>query len=127
MAKLLIIEDDPFMRSLYDNTFSLAGFEVVLGNDGKSGLNLAKVSQPALILLDIMMPEMSGLEVLEQLKADDTTKNIPVAMLSNLGEDENKKQAFEKGAIAYIVKSEHEPAAIVTLVNQLLEKYHTAS
>lgn len=123
MAKLLIIEDDPFMRSLYDNTFSLAGFEIVMANDGKSGLNKAKIARPALILLDIMMPEMSGIEVLSKLKANSETKNIPVAVLSNLAEEDNKKQAFEHGAISYIVKSEHDPASIVSLVKQLLEKY----
>lgn len=125
MAKLLIIEDDPFMRSLYDNTFSLAGFEVVLANDGEQGVNMAKIALPNLILLDMMMPKMSGLDVLIHIKKEETTKHIPIAILSNLAEEEDKKRAFEKGAIAYIVKSEHEPADIVALVQQLLEKYPT--
>ncbi|CAN5126888.1 N/A [soil metagenome] len=125
MVKLLIIEDDPFMRSLYDNMFSLAGFEVVLANDGEQGVNMAKIALPKLILLDMMMPKMSGLEVLDHIKNEETTKHIPIAILSNLAEEEDKKRAFEKGAIAYIVKSEHEPADVVALIQQLLEKYPT--
>ncbi len=126
MAKVLIIEDDPFMRSLYKNTFELEGFQVELANDGEKGLNAAKANVPDIILLDIMMPQMNGLQALEQLKLDPDLQKIPVAMLSNLTEEQDAQKALSKGALKYIIKSEYEPQEIVSMVREILRGNHNS-
>ncbi len=84
MAKILIIEDDSMMSRMYQNSFSIEGFVTEIAKDGEEGIVKAKDIKPSLILLDVMMPKMNGLEALDLLKADSSTKDIPVVMLTNL-------------------------------------------
>jgi two-component system, OmpR family, response regulator CpxR len=120
MAKILIIEDDPLMSRLYHQAFTLEGFEVELAHDGQEGLDKAKTTSPGFILLDVMMPKLNGMQVLEGLKADPTTKMIPVVMLTNLGGQQDAEQAIAKGALRYLGKSDNEPKQVVMLVKELL-------
>ena len=120
---LLIVEDDPLMSRLYQKPFSFEGYQVDTAFAGEEGLKKAKDSKPTLILLDIMMPKMNGLEMLETLKVNPSTKTIPVVVLTNLAGQGDAETALEKGAVKYIVKSEHDPKEGVDLIKRILAGY----
>lgn len=123
MTKLLIIEDDALMSRMYQRIFQFEQFDVVMAGDGLEGLEKARLENPTLILLDMMMPKMNGIEVLEKLKADPDLKKIPVIVLTNLAGQQDAEAALLKGAIKYIIKSEHEPAEVVKMVKEVLAGY----
>lgn len=118
--KILLIEDDPAVGRMYRRLFKFNGYEAVWVWNGPDGLEAAKKDNPDLILLDIMMPVMNGLEVLDKLKELKLTKEIPVIVLSNLAVPEEIEKALEKGAQQYLVKSDYEPAQVVALVDEVL-------
>lgn len=101
---VLVIDDDEIVRKALKRSLKLYGFEVYPAEDGLTGLNLAREKRPAFILLDWMMPEMDGLEVLSELKHDKRTEDIPVFMLTDKGMIGDVDQAFEIGADDYITK-----------------------
>ena len=105
MNRLLIIEDEAVVARMYEKIFNYAGFTVEIAGDGEDGLAKVKTTNPDLILLDIMMPKMDGLKVLDLLKKDEFTKNVPVVILTNLGNDAVVTEAFRLGATGYIFKS----------------------
>src|SRR5476651_1669604 len=123
MAKVLIIEDDPLMSRMYQKIFTFEKYEVEVAGDGEEGLAKVLSTNPTIILLDVMMPKMNGLQVLEKLKADPATKAIPVVMLTNLAGQQDAETALSKGAVKYIVKSEHEPKEISDMVNEIIAGY----
>ena len=120
MASLLIIEDDKFVRDLYQHEFEKNGYDVVVAEDGELALTAVKEAKFDGILLDIMIPKIDGLEVLKKIKADSNTKNIPVVILSNLGQDEIIRQSLQLGAKAYIVKSLYTPDQVVKEIRSLI-------
>ena len=101
---VLVIEDDELVREALRRWLKLYGFRVHLAKDGSEGLRLARETSPAFILLDWMMPEMDGLEVLSELKHSKKTQGIPVFMLTDRGKIGDLDQAFELGADDYITK-----------------------
>lgn len=117
---LLIVEDDPLMSRLYQKIFKFEGYAVETAGDGQEGLDKARSAKPTIILLDIMMPKMNGLEVLDKLKADPETKSIPVVCLTNLAGEKDAETALSKGAIKYIIKSEYEPKQVTAMVKEIL-------
>lgn len=123
MAKILIIEDDPLMARLYEKVFKFEGHEVDVALDGRAGLEKVMSGKPTLIVLDIMMPEMNGLEVLDKLKLDPEAKKIPVVVLTNLAGGQDAEIALSKGAVKYIVKSEYEPKQIANMIKEVLAGY----
>lgn len=123
MAKILIVEDDPLMSRMYQKIFTFEGYEVMMAGDGQEGLEKARSGKPTMILLDVMMPKMNGLQVLEKLKADPETKGIPVVMLTNLAGQQDAETALTKGAVKYIVKSEYEPKQVANMVKEILAGY----
>jgi CheY-like chemotaxis protein len=122
MAKILLIEDDPLIHRLYQKAFSLEGFGVEIAEDGNTGLEKVQGYKPDIILLDMMMPNMNGLEVLSKLKADAATSSIPVIVLTNIADMNVDNLATSKGAVQYIIKSQTEPAEIITLIKGVLAK-----
>ncbi len=120
--KILLIEDDPFLSEIYVIKFKEAGFEISLAQDGSLGLQRIKDEIPDLVLLDIVMPNVDGLEVLRTMKNDASIRNIPVVILSNLGEQEDIKRGLELGAEFYIVKAHYTPTEVVARVRAVLEK-----
>src|SRR5471030_1188035 len=98
MAKILIIEDDPLMCRMYQKIFAFENYEVETAADGEEGLEKIRTAKPTVVLLDIMMPKMNGMQVLEKLKADITTTKIPVVMLTNLAGTQDAEAALAKGA-----------------------------
>lgn len=104
-VRLLLVEDDKFLRKAAEVMLRRHGFEVIAAPDGEAGLVLAREQQPALILLDLIMPKMQGFQVIEHLKADPATAAIPVVVMSNLGQETDVQRAMDAGAVAYVVKS----------------------
>ncbi len=123
MAKILIVEDDPSLPRLSQKIFTFAGYAIELASDGEAGLEKARTGKPTLILLDIMMPKMNGLQVLEKLKLDPDLKAIPVVMLTNLAGQQDAETALQKGAVKYIIKSEYEPKQVANMVKEILAGY----
>jgi len=123
MTKILIVEDDPLISRMYQKIFTFENYEVVMASDGEEGLTKARAEKPTLILLDIMMPKLNGLEVLEKLKAETELKNIPVVMLTNLSGQNDAETALSKGAVKYIIKSEHNPKQISDMVKEIIAGY----
>ena len=122
MKKILIIEDDPFLSLIYTTKFEEAGFEVSLAKDGSLGLQKVKEDRPSLLLLDIVMPNIDGFEFLRILKSERDTKDIPVVILSNLGEQEDVEKGRALGAEAYIIKAHYTPTEVVAKVKEILSK-----
>lgn len=123
MAKILIIEDDALMSRMYQKIFTFENYEVAMAQDGEEGITKAQIFQPTVILLDVMMPKMNGLQVLERLKSDPQTKSIPVVILTNLAGQQDAETAMAKGAVKYIIKSEHDPNEIADMVKQIIQGY----
>lgn len=118
--KILIIEDDDLIRQLYADQLNMAGFQVAGYATGKTGLEALKQQKYDLVLLDIMLPDTNGLEILRQIKQDDELKSIPVVLLTNLGQDTIIKEGFKLGADAYLVKIAYNPDQIVQEVKSVL-------
>lgn len=118
--KILLIEDDPDQLLMYRVQFESAGYTFTTANDGPQGLALAKIERPDLILLDIVMDEMDGLEVLKRLKSDPETKEVKVLLLTNLVVEEKINEGKRLGALDYIIKSQVLPADLVKRVKGYL-------
>lgn len=119
-VKILIIEDDLFIRELYERQLSMEGFEVRTAEDGEVGLNSLSEGAPDLLLLDIMLPKVSGLDVLRTMKGQDQLKDVPVILLTNLGQDSVIKEGFNLGADGYLIKSAYTPDQIIEEVKKFL-------
>jgi len=121
--KVLVVEDDFFIRELYQRALTLHGMEVVTASDGMEAIVKFDQELPDLVLLDVMLPEVSGMEVLKYIKTRiDVSKNIPVVMVSNLDTSDSIEQAMSLGAYGYRVKSEHTPVHIAQEVQGILDK-----
>lgn len=118
MSKILIIDDEESILKMYSE--ALNKHEVLTAKDGKSGLEIAQKESPDLILLDIILPKVNGLDVLAQLKNNQETATIPVIMLTNLPEEASGDKAQTLGADKYFVKAEYEPEKLSLEVNKLL-------
>lgn len=120
MTKIAIIEDDPVISQMYRTKFETNGFDVQLANNGKRGVALVEEFIPDLILLDLQMPEMGGAEALEIIRKNEWSKNIPVIILTNMGEEESPKKIRELGIHSYIVKANLTPKQVVERVKGAL-------
>jgi len=118
---ILIIEDEKNILEMYSFKFIEAGYKVLKALDGEIGLNLALTNKPDLILLDIILPKIDGFTVLNKIRAVKKTKNIPVIMLTNLGQDEDKSKGVKGGVIGYLVKANCTPADVVRKVSEILQ------
>ena len=121
MTKIAIIEDDPVISQMYRFKFEASNFEVQLANNGKRGIEMVKSFQPDLILLDLQMPEMNGADALEIIRKNDWGKNIPVIILTNMGEEESPKKLRALGIHSYIVKANLTPNQVLERVKQALD------
>lgn len=102
--KILIVDDEPDVVELFERTLKAEGFEVVVAYDGIGALDLAGTDRPDLILLDIMMPMMSGYEVCSQLKSNPTTQHIPVICVSSAHTPDARANALKSGAATLVTK-----------------------
>lgn len=122
MQKILMIEDDPLVGRLYKRVFELEGFTIEWAENGQDGLDKVKTMEPDIILLDVMMKGLNGLEVLTRLKDEPKTAGIPVLVLTNVSDMRITQLATEKGAVAAMVKSETEPEGVIDMVKGVLAK-----
>ncbi len=121
--KILVVEDDEFLRELYDELLKGEGYEVTLAVDGEQGLTHISQGGYDLVLLDIMLPKMDGLEILRNLKnKPPLEKNGPVVLLTNLGQDSIIKEGFSLGASGYLIKSAMNPDQVLSEVKVFLNK-----
>lgn len=104
-TKVFIVEDDAFISSLLVKKITASGAKVETANNGGEALSAIKKFKPDVVLLDIMLPDMDGLQILQQLKADSELRSIPVIMLSNLGEKAQIDQAKKTGAVNFLIKA----------------------
>ncbi len=118
--KIAIIEDDQAISQMYRIKFEAEGYAVETAENGKLGLELIKQMQPDIILLDLMMPEMTGDEMLVELRATDWGKNVKVIILTNMGESEAPDIIKELGVSAFIVKADMTPRQVAELVKKHL-------
>lgn len=120
--KLLLIEDDRDQIGMYKFKFEKEGFLFRSARNGREGVELAKSEQPDIILLDLILINESGIEVLKKLKADTGTRNIPVIMLTNLAKNDMKLQSESLGAVDFIMKTQITPGELVQRVNRQLKR-----
>lgn len=118
--KILLIEDDQMLREMYLTKFKGDNYEVEMAVNGADGLALIKSSLPDVVLLDIILPMLDGFAVLEKIKADDSTKNIPVVLLTNLGTDEDRAKGERLGAVDYLVKANMTPEQVSKTIKKYL-------
>ena len=120
MARILLIDDDPSIGELFSYAFKNSGIDTILAMDGQSGLNKAKTETVDLILLDEVLPDIPGNEILKTLKLDNKTQHIPVIILSNFSQEELVKEAIDNGALDYIFKYQIEPEDLVNRIKVVL-------
>ncbi len=120
MKCILFIEDEKALQKTLTKILETSGFEVINAYDGEEGLALAQSKIPDLILLDVILPKLNGRDVLERLKAGESTKNIPVIVLTNLESAEDVEYAVGHGASMYLVKANYELNDIVEKVKEAL-------
>jgi CheY-like chemotaxis protein len=117
---LLIVEDEMSLAEMYGERFKQAGFEVDIAHEGREGLEKMAAEHPSAVLMDIVMPGVSGTEAVEAAKANPQTKDIPFIMLTNYPDSIDLKNAMQLGAVDYIIKAESTPEQVVEKVQKLL-------
>lgn len=120
MPKIAIVEDVVTLADMYKFKFEQAGFQVVVGYNGEEGLQKITEFQPDIILLDLMMPIMSGDEVLARVRQQPWGQNIKVIILTNIGEDEAPPSLQSLNVSSYIVKADYTPSQVVQAVQELI-------
>lgn len=118
---VLIVDDDPVIAMMYGLGLQRAGYAVLVAKDGQAGLEMASKAHPDLILLDVRMPILDGIEVLTRLAADSTTREIPVVMLSNYSESAIVNRTLSLGAKEYLIKIGTTPAQVAAVVARWLD------
>lgn len=121
MKKILFIEDEATLQKTLGELLRDEGYQVIGALDGESGLNLAKTQSPDLIILDLILPKMHGLEVLRHLKETPETKDIPIIILTNLEDIENIEKALELGATTYLVKANYTLEEVLSKIKNAIQ------
>mgnify|MGYP001579939363 CR=1 FL=1 len=118
---VLLVEDDAFLANIYKTKFEMEKFKISLADNGEAGWEEAKKKKPDIILLDILLPKMDGFAVLEKLKADNELKQIPIILLTNLGQKDDVEKGLELGAVDYLIKAHFKPSEVVEKVRKVLK------
>ncbi len=121
-VKVLMAEDDKFIARAYNDGLTRAGFSVTMASDGDEAIHKIRETKPDIILLDLIMPGKNGFEVLEEIKKDEDMKDIPVIILSNLGQETDVKKGKELGAVDYLIKSDFSIPEVVKKINEYIKQ-----
>ena len=122
MAKtILIVEDDKFLRELIAQKLVKEGYEISEAIDGEEGIKKIKEEKPSLVLLDLILPGIDGFEILSKMKEDPALAQIPVIILSNLGQKEDVERGLKLGAVDYLIKAHFTPGEIIEKVKNVLK------
>ena len=119
--KVLFVEDDEGFFNIFSVPLKMKGYNVAHVAEGSRAMDFILQEKPDLVLLDIILPKKDGFKVLEEIKQDETTKNIPVILLTNLESIDDIQKAFDKGATTYLVKSEYKLEDVVKKINETLK------
>lgn len=117
---VLIVEDDTFLSNIYQTKFNMEGFKVSAAENGEAGLSDVKKKKPDIVLLDILLPKLDGFGVLKGLKEDPEVKDIPVILLTNLGQKDDVQKGLDLGASDYLIKAHFKPSEVVDKVKKVL-------
>ena len=120
--KILLVEDEEIMIGLLQRKLTQEGYEISVARDGEEGLKTMKEIKPDLILLDIIMPKMGGLEVMEEMAKDEGIKDIPVIVISNSGQPVELDRAQKLGAKDWLIKTEFDPQEVIDKVVKQIGK-----
>ncbi|MEX1997897.1 MAG: response regulator [Candidatus Andersenbacteria bacterium] len=119
---ILLVEDDSFISGMYHTKLASLGFQVEIAEDGETAWQrLQKDPLPNLLLLDIVLPKMDGFEILEALRRDKRTQELPIILLTNLGQKPDVERGIKLGANDYIIKAHYTPTEVVEKITRLLE------
>lgn len=125
-GKILLIEDEAGFRQIYRDVLTADGYEVFEAQDGEKGWQLIKEKKPDLILLDLIIPKISGYDILKRIREDPEIKNMPVLVFSVLENSEDIKKSMLLGATDYIVKGFYEPSHVTEKIQSVLERSKSA-
>ncbi|MCX6780175.1 MAG: response regulator [Candidatus Magasanikbacteria bacterium] len=117
---VLLVEDDVFLSGIYQKKFEMEGYKVTAVDNGEKVLPEAKKKMPDIIMLDILLPKMDGFTVLSKLKEDEQVKNIPVILLTNLGQKDDVEKGLQMGAADYLIKAHFKPSEVVDKIKSVL-------
>ena len=118
--KVLLVEDEQMIVDMYKLRLEEEGFEVFNTDKGSAALEYVEKEKPAIILLDVILPEVDGFSILQTLKENTKTKDIPVLMLTNLGQESDQQKGDDLGAAGYFVKANHTPVEVIQKVKELI-------
>ncbi|MEK7560982.1 MAG: response regulator [Patescibacteria group bacterium] len=119
---VLVVEDDRFIRDIFVQKLKSEGFNVTEAVDGRRALELLAAHAPELILLDLLLPDIDGFEILERIKKEPALVKVPVIVLSNLGDQESIARARALGAADYLIKAHYTPEEIVAVIRKVLQR-----
>jgi twitching motility two-component system response regulator PilH len=119
---ILIIEDEPVFRLIYRGVLKNAGYTVLEAADGNAGWEMIRTQKPDLVLLDLILPKMSGHEVLHSIRSDEATKSIPVVIFSVMGQEKDIEKTMAMGANDHRLKGMESPVKILNLIQEMLKK-----
>lgn len=118
--KILFIEDELAIQKTFEDTLKQEGYEIISALDGEKGFKMAQIKKPDLILLDLILPKLHGLEVLKKLKEDKETASIPIVILTNKEDSETINKAIELEATTYLVKANYSLAEVLQKIKKIL-------
>jgi CheY-like chemotaxis protein len=119
---ILLVEDEPVFRLIYRGVLQNAGYTVIEASDGQAGWEMVRTQKPDLVLLDLILPKMSGHEVLHNIRSDAATRNIPVVIFSVMGQEKDVERSFALGANEHRMKGLESPVKILGLIQEILKK-----
>ena len=120
MKSILVVEDDPFLIDIYTTKLKEAGFKVESATDGDSALRKVKEKKIDLLLLDIILPQTDGWEILKKIRKSSNLKNLKIVILSNLGQKEEVEKGLKLGATKYLIKAHYTPTEVVEEIKEIL-------
>lgn len=119
MSKVVVVDDEPFILMMIEDKLTKAGIKVITLRESKNAMDVVRKERPDLVILDWMMPEISGIEICKTLKADSELKDIPIFMLTAKGQDADEQLGLQCGVSRYITKP-FSPKALLEMVNESL-------
>ena len=120
--KILLVEDDKFISRAYKDGIERAGFVITVASDGRESMKIMQAENPDLVLLDLVLPMKNGFEVLSEMKMDEKLKDIPVIILSNLGQESDIQKGKDLGAVDYLIKSNFTMKQVILKIKEHLTK-----
>ena len=121
MKSILLIEDDPFLIDIYTTKLKESGFGVAVATDGEQAIIKVKELKPDLVILDIVLPEVDGWEILRKIKSELKLEDLKVIILSNLGQKEEVEKGINLGAVKYLIKAHYTPSQVVEEIKKVLK------